>query len=374
MRQHWKTYGLGFLFWTAIGLLFTGQQYLLQASSVDVFEILRVQMLMWYLWGLSAPCLAWLDRRLPYRHPLVYRLISRMALGMLWTAGFMVFFLGILVPVPLSRFVQYAPWHYLVCLLILGVSIGRDYYVQVQQRQLEAIRLEKNLTEARLQALRGQLNPHFLFNTMNTISSLVEENPHRAREVMEQLGTMLRFSLDSAHHAEIRLEQELTHLALYTDIIQTRFDDVTVDVVVEAAARGAFIPPFLLQPLVENAVQHGIMVRARPGAVKIKVAATPGQLQIAVVDDGVGLPEDWQFEENAGVGLRNTQARLFELYGEVATLTLANNDTGGTTAHIALPLRNREAGLSPKGASHTTQSVPFSLMSDPSQAGLERRA
>lgn len=338
MRKRWKVYGLGFLFWTVVGLLFTGQQYILQAPSVTLLQVLATQMLLWYLWGLSSPCLGWLDRRLPYRYPLTSRIMSRMLLGLLWTAGLVTLLLGVLVPVPLTRFLQFGPWHYLICLLILGVSIGRDYYTQAQQREVEAIRLEKNLTEARLQALRGQLNPHFLFNTMNTISSLVEEDPHRAREMMEQLGTMLRFSLDSAHHAEVPLEQELTHLALYTDIIQARFDDITVDVVADPATQDVLVPPFLLQPLVENAVQHGITVRARPGSIQIKIACVSDRLRISITDDGVGLREGWQLERDAGLGLRNTQARLQELYGDAVTFDLTGNRQGGTTILLVLPL------------------------------------
>lgn len=340
MNPRWKTYGLGFLFWTVVGLTLSGQQYLLLRPDVTWLAVLGTNMLMWYLWGLSAPCLFWLDRHLPYRTPRTYRVISRMILGAFWTAGLVVLYLVVLIPGPVSRVLQFGPWHYLVCLLILGVSIGRDYYDEARQRELDTVRLEKDLSDARLHLLRAQLNPHFLFNTLNTISSFVEEEPRRARYMMEQLGTMLRFSLDSANREEVSLGQEITYLQHYADILQARFgDQLTISITADPATQDALVPPFLLQPLVENAVHHGIKVRTAPGCIEVRASVEQDRLKLSVQDDGVGLAEGWSFDKHAGTGLQNTKARLRELYGEAFMFDLVAQPTGGTVALLNLPVR-----------------------------------
>lgn len=349
MQKRWKTFGLAWLLWTAVALLFTAQQYLLLLPDVTLWQAMQQPFLMWYLWGLSAPCLIWLDRHLPWRTPLARRLVSRLALGAVWTSGFIVVFLGLLIQVPLSGFVRFAPWHFLISLLILGYSIGHAYYIEARQRELEAARLAQHLSEARLQVLRAQINPHFLFNTLNTISSFIETNPRRARAIMEDLGTMLRFSLEASDRSVIPLAAEMAHLRIYTDIMQTRFEGkLTVTYTLAPDTEDALVPPFLLQPLVENAIQHGITTRTQPGQVTISVASEGDQLVLGIADDGVGLPPGWKREPHAGLGLQNTEARLRELYGDAFVFDLQPRPNGGTRVQLRLPLRRPKAAPQPE--------------------------
>jgi two-component system, LytTR family, sensor kinase len=223
------------------------------------------------------------------------------------------------------------------CLVALGHAIA--YWYEAEDRALNAERLQTRLAEAQLQALQRQLHPHFLFNTLHTISSLMRSDVESADVMIDRLSDLLRMSLRT-NAQEVSVKQEIDLLQSYLAIEQTRFRDrlsVSIDVAPEAL--DARIPHLLLQPLVENAIRHGIAPRARSGRIDIRVSQGNAQLRIEVRDSGDGVPPDRLFALNDGVGLSNTRARLTHLYGNEHHLSFANLDGGGFQVSIAIPFR-----------------------------------
>jgi len=234
-----------------------------------------------------------------------------------------------------------------VYVLIVGACVTTGYAAEARRREqeaaelgLHAAQLETHLAEARLRVLQSQLNPHFLFNTFNTISAFTETDPKIARQMMARLGKLLRSSLDHAGRQEVTLGEELTFLENYISIERMRFEDrLTVDVRIEDHARDALVPSFVLQPLVENAIRHGTGALLRSGHVQVSAGRVGDRLTLEVDDDGVGLPEGWRLEDHAGVGLSNIARRLAELYGSGHTFVVAGRAGSGVRVRIALPFR-----------------------------------
>ena len=217
---------------------------------------------------------------------------------------------------------------------VYGMSRAVHYYHEGQQRKIDNARLEKQLTEARLQALRNQLRPHFLFNTLHAISTLMGSDVKETRRMMALLGELLRISLEQDEQ-EVPLEQELQVLDLYLSIEQIRFQDrLRVEKDVAADTLQALVPHFVLQPIVENAIRHGIGTLSSAGTVEIRAQTENGSLQLSVLDDGPGSagPVD-------GVGLANLRARLAELYGDACALELASTGGRGFRATVTIPFR-----------------------------------
>jgi hypothetical protein len=212
------------------------------------------------------------------------------------------------------------------------------YFRRTQQREHRALELETQLGQARLQSLRMQLQPHFLFNTLNAISTLVQTNPQAAQEMIANLGQMLRLSLDSAPNPEVPLEQELKFLDCYLEIAQMRFGDrleVRFDVAPETG--DALVPTFILQPLVENAVRHGIEPGTARGAIEINVRHTGEKLCLSIRDTGVGLVAEAAGGAQNGIGIANTQARLQSLYPGRHHFVVRNSAAGGCVAELEIP-------------------------------------
>jgi LytS/YehU family sensor histidine kinase len=231
--------------------------------------------------------------------------------------------------------------------VIAGLAIASDYASQTRQRESEAHRLalqtadlERRLVESQLQSLRAQVQPHFLFNALNTISAFTETDPATARDLMQKLGDLLRASLRHSSDPFVTLGEELTFLDDYLQIESARFDG-RITVAVDAAddLLNISVPSFVLQPLVENAIRHGVAPRASGGHVNVTATHTGPTLDLRVEDNGVGLRPGWQFPRDAGVGLRNLAARLQHLYGRDELVRVAALPSGGTAVHIELPLR-----------------------------------
>jgi two-component system LytT family sensor kinase len=213
------------------------------------------------------------------------------------------------------------------------------FYERAKTREAREMELVSRLTEARLQALRMQLNPHFLFNTLNSIASLVQEEPGAAEEMIEALSDLLRLTLRASDRQEITVREEFQFLDRYLHIEQTRFGDrLQVEKDVDAGLLDAVVPILILQPLVENAIRHGIERQIAPGVVRISVERAGDKLRLAVVDDGYGakLGEGRLVE---GVGLRNTRARVKELYGPEGEFDVRPGKDRGFAVEIRIPLR-----------------------------------
>jgi LytS/YehU family sensor histidine kinase len=211
------------------------------------------------------------------------------------------------------------------------------YFAEVREREIQVSRLVAQLAEARLDALRQQLNPHFLFNSLNAITVLVRErNTRAATRVLELLSDLLRQVLRPEQPREVPLSQELQFVEQYLAIERVRFPDrLRVELMIESEVRNALVPIFLLQPLVENAIRHGVTRRVDAGRIAISARREGEMVHLSIRDDGVGIDE----HRSDGVGLSNTRERLRTLYGEQAILAITALPERGTEVSIAMPYR-----------------------------------
>ncbi|HEX2209877.1 MAG TPA: histidine kinase [Longimicrobium sp.] len=352
-RRPWLEAALIFAAWTVFGLLLANQGYMqaeLRGRSVSWVEVLRRGLLDAYLWAFATLAIFWLARRFPLERGRVLRgivvhLVAAVVLA-LARAGFMV---------ELSRRVDWLEvrsfsrqfWgssslNLIFYALLLGIAHAVLYHERYRERERAAERLAAGLTEARLQALKMQLQPHFLFNTMNAISALIPAEARPARRMVARLGDLLRIALEHEETQEVTLREELAFLQPYLEIEQARLEDrLTVAMEIAPETLDARVPHLILQPLVENAIRHGIAPRIEPG--RVEISATRGaddrSLHLEVRDDGPGVDRDSQARTRKGVGLANIQSRLEQLYGGDHRFALENHPEGGVVVRIALPFR-----------------------------------
>jgi two-component system, LytTR family, sensor kinase len=225
---------------------------------------------------------------------------------------------------------------------LIGLQHAVDYYRQARVKDVRSARLETRLMESQLQALQQQLHPHFLFNTLHAISTLVHKDPEKADLMVERLSDLLRVTLRKVGVQEVELAEELEYLRAYLDIEQIHFGNrLRVEYRIDAAAMDVLVPTLILQPLVENAIRHGLEPMVRPGTLRIDAQADGDTLWLRVRDDGAGLPKTWKRRE--GVGLTNTRSRLERLYSEEAAITVRDNPGGGVLVDVYIPLRRSGA-------------------------------
>jgi signal transduction histidine kinase len=310
----------------------------------------------WQIWGVLTPFVLWVSRRFPLdrgvRLPSVFVHLGAAAACALVD---LVAYSGVrsLVLQAVGRqesFPDLMRLHLLQggaafdLLLYAAIAAGGhafEYYRRYRDREVETSQLEARLIEAQLQVLKMQLHPHFLFNTLNSISSLMHRDVEAADRMIALLSDLLRMSLQSSAQQVVPLEQELAFLERYLEIETTRFPDrLRVGYAIEPAAREALVPNLLLQPLVENAIRHGIALRSAPGRVEVRAGVAGGRLRLEVQDDGPGMPGSKPARE--GIGLSNTRVRLAQLYGEDHTLEVRNAPRGGLLVRIVIPFSATE--------------------------------
>ncbi len=351
--------------WTLFALFFSTQIYLnslYHGRSQPLTSILIPWLTCSYLWATLTPVTLWLARRFPLEKEVIVR---RVALHLLF--GALVSLLQIVAYnfvfqtlvrrtsdsfFPLGPFedVFVGQFHFnllLYCVLV-GLYQTSDYYRRFREREqraaqleLEAAQLETQLTRAQLDALKMQLHPHFLFNTLNTISVLMEEDVIAANEMLLRLSDLLRAALKNNEAHEVTLEEELQFLEKYLQIEQARFQDrlkVSIDPAPETLA--AYLPNLLLQPLVENAIRHAVAPRATETVIEIRSRKQNGHLHLSVSDNGEGMV-DHAIPTN-GIGLSNTRARLEKLYGSNQDFRLETTAGSGVHISIILPFRTRD--------------------------------
>ena len=237
----------------------------------------------------------------------------------------------------------------LACHLVLAAGVARDYFLRYRSRLAEATLLRSQLAEARLQVLRTQLNPHFLFNTLNAVAAMVQTDPRGVRRMIALLSDLLRQTLDGASEQEVPLDRELDMLRRYLEIMEIRFRGrCETRIELDPGVRSALVPQLVLQPLVENAMKHGIGHAAGTGYVEVSAARQGGELVLSVRDSGpegrarggeVDLHAAGDDGFHGGFGLRHTRERLRQLYGHAGRLVLTRAEDGGTTAEVRLPYR-----------------------------------
>jgi len=307
------------------------------------------------LWALITPLIFRMAHVLPLeRGTAGRRLAGHLAIALVVAALLEVIRVGVLRPLLLpdgffgrmsgGAPARFTPWialirmrfldEFVIYVAVLAAGFARDYFVRYRAHAAETARLEAQLAEARLAALRMQLNPHFLFNTLHAVSALVERDPAGVRRLVARLSALLRHVLDSGARQEVSLREEIDFLRDYLDIQRVRFRD-RLDVVVDVAddLGDALVPNLVLQPLVENAVVHGVGRSEDAGRIEIGARRAAERLELTVTDNGPGLAG----ADGAGVGLANTRARLAALYGDEAALTLGPAPGGGVVARVALP-------------------------------------
>ena len=223
--------------------------------------------------------------------------------------------------------------------LLVGVGHGLEYYRGLRQREAQNERLSRQLAQTQLHLLKTQLHPHFLFNTLHAISALMHRDVKAADRMLARLSQLLRVALDYTGTQEVSLEEELDFLEPYMEIEQVRLGDrLSVELDVDPYTLDARVPHMILQPLVENAIRHGIAPRAGPGRITIRAHGSSDTLHLEVRDDGPGLPAGKS--ANGGLGLANTRARLEQLYGDRFTFEPANAPDGGFRVAIRIPFRS----------------------------------
>jgi two-component system, LytTR family, sensor kinase len=234
-----------------------------------------------------------------------------------------------------QRLVGRLPVNVILYWAILGAGYAVEYRSRFRRQQMEALQLEAMLAEARLQALRMQIHPHFLFNTLHAISALVDEDVRAARRMIARLSELLRLTLESGSRPEAPLGRELEALQRYLEIEQIRFQDrLVVEMEIEPEALDAVVPQLILQPIVENAVCHGVAPRAASGRINVAARRRNDMLELQVCDNGPGIPAG---EMTEGIGLGNTRARLQQLYGDRGRLDICNGESGGLRVTLTIP-------------------------------------
>ena len=351
----WRRVGPMMLGWTAVALFFANRMfysYQLLGPPVSWRDAIAWSLLDWYLWAALTPLVFWLYRAFqlgrgaPFRNLLVHLGLSVFfmaahstlygaALWVRWRTYGDVSVDDLLASLFLARFHFDVITYWALVLLRMAL----DFHQRYREEEVRVSRMETQLARAELHALRMQLNPHFLFNTLNAISALMHRDVPAAERMLARLSDFLRLTLESGRAVEVPLRQELDFLQRYLEIEQVRFPDrLKVEMDVDPETLNAQVPSLILQPLVENAIRHGIAPTSDAGRIGIVAARENGHLLLKVTDDGPGLRPGSE-PPREGVGLTNTRERLRQLYGPESELTLRNGPAGGLDVSLSLPFR-----------------------------------
>jgi signal transduction histidine kinase len=369
LQRPWARWLLIFGLLTLVALFDASQSFLLLHFFVQrrwpppmsVGTILAISLSEWYAWAALAPLLIIVARRFSFE-PTRWR--ASLGLLLVLTAVVALGKVAIDVPIQLALRTEWGSLkfdtpgelfviffaarfliYFLICWAILGVGMAVEYYLKYRQRELQTFQLQARLAQAQLQVLKIQLQPHFLFNTLHTISALMHQDVELADRMLARLADLLRLTLDNAGLQEVPLQQELEFIQPYLEIEQARLGArLQVQMEIDPETRDAAVPNLVLQPLVENAIRHGIAPRPEGGRLAIRTRRTPGQLQLEVADDGPGLPPDDGVPCREGFGLKNTRARLEQLYGPSHQFTLSTGNPGGLVVTLAIPFHESGHG------------------------------
>jgi two-component system, LytTR family, sensor kinase len=359
-RRWLLTLALVFGFWTFFSF-FNGNQIYFGMRNEGMlhswWRIVGWQFIVWHLWTCFTPLVIRIGRSFPMgRSSWARSLIIHVPIALFLSAFHLAFciFMTILIrPFDVysstaSFMDQYLktmrfwlPLEFIIYGATLGLGHALNYYEKYREREFRAAQLEAQLAQAQLQALKMQLHPHFLFNTLNGIASLVRDNKSTAAvNMIVGLSDLLRHALENSGKQEVPLKEELDFLELYLDIQQMRFSDrLKVQMEIQPETLTARVPNLILQPLVENAIRHGIAQRVSAGLVAVSARRENGLLQLKVYDDGPGLLEGWRMEDSGGIGLANTRERLEQIYGTEHRFDVRNREEGGVEAIVLIPMR-----------------------------------
>jgi len=338
--------------WSAVALFSCGAIWLawqMLDNKTTLGVLLTLELPVWFFWVAATVAIVRLSRRHPLDRSRPYTSIGIHVAAATVTASLFVAFRLLWYqafnPAPYTdglvarwfwrMFREHFVSGFTLYWAVVGVYHAFTNYFRFRERDLEATLVRGQLAEARLEALRLQLRPHFLFNALNTASAVLEENPRRARRIIGRLGELLRASLRTDARHLVSLREEISLVSAYLEIEEERFGTrLTYEIDVPADAADALVPSFVLQPLVENAVRHGIAPREGPGHILIRAARCEDHIEIHVEDNGVGLHTQSPRE---GIGLGNTRRRLRELYDTPNAVTLQSRVGGGVDVCVRVP-------------------------------------
>ena len=334
-------------------LLFAVQQWLANMGSnveISLPTALQRQTVIWFVWLGLLPAMIAAARRNPILGaPRKRWLLRQFGLAMMFSAAHSLLvslirhMLGIAIvdtvlEGAVNLFLSRPGQNFLTYVFISIAYQGTAYHKAIRERDLRAVRLEVDLAEAKLASLESRLRPHFLFNTLNTIAALIRDDPAGAEAMIGQLSDLLRASLRADPGAEIQLAEELHLVEQYLAIQRVRFNDrLEVGLRATDEARMALVPQLILQPVVENAVRHGIAPRESGGSVWVSAERPDGRLRLIVEDDGVGMSNGPSANAGAGIGLGGLRSRLAHLYGTDHRLEVAPRLPSGTRVTIEIP-------------------------------------
>ena len=352
--------------WTLFALFFASQfalQNQLSQNPVPFWRILSWQLVSGYIWFGISPVILYLARRFPFddgkwKTSLPVHVVACVAIALiqLLIDSFVLTRLGYPPNRTFPDFFEAYKFFVLVNLHlsiliymgVVGIWSAYSYYQKYRERELMASQLEARLAQSRLQVLKMQLHPHFLFNTLNAISELIYKDPESADRMLTDLSDLLRLSFENLEVQEISLKQELEFLEKYLEIEQMRFHDrLSVHMRIAPDVLDASVPNMILQPLVENAIKHGIAPRSSGGRIDINAERNNGHLEIEVSDDGLGVPFGDLDNLPEGVGLSNTRRRLKHLYGDRHRFDLRKLEKGGLGVTLEIPYRESKSDQTP---------------------------
>lgn len=365
-ERRWMRLALIWGIWTFIGIVFTLQYYFSSYRSerpMRLIDSAYLQMTWSYLWALATPLVLWAAARLSIernnwlRSALLHVPISILLSVFITALGHIAVWLywGYPAGKPFSftnmtrfvvaNFTEGIGIYLLIALTSYALSYNRRY----REGQLRTLLLEAQLSQAQLQALKMQLHPHFLFNTLHSISALLNKDVTAARKMITRLGDFLRLTLENSGSQEVTLQQEMEFLSCYLEIERIRFQNrLVTNMDLGEQTLDAKVPNLILQPIVENAIRHGIAPRSSPGLIEIEAKQLGGTLRIQVRDNGPGLSEHRTSEIlfKKGLGLANTENRLKRLYGAAHLFDLRNNPDGGLIVTLEIPFHKDGAASS----------------------------
>jgi two-component system, LytTR family, sensor kinase len=359
----WRRLVLLFCGWTLVGLVFAAVSYGVALSQNDprfgISAALKLNLVLFYLWGVFSPFIFRFSRafRVEFRSPRIRNLGVQVPAIVLLAAVHELLLLSILwsispraraeSPLLYAYYARHFGYGFYIDLIIASlIVLGAHallYYDDYRAAQLEQSSLKTQLAQAQLRALKMQLHPHFLFNTLHSISSLVLEDPPKANSMIARLGDFLRLTLDHSDQQLVTLKEETEFLRCYLDIEQVRFGDrLRVTFEMDPAALSAQVPHLILQPVVENAIQHAVAPRTAQSQIDIKAAYRNGLLRLEIKDNGPGISSD-ELLADRGLGLNNIRARLNQIYGQDFRFELRNNPDGGLTVSMEIPFQANAA-------------------------------
>ncbi|HWN99530.1 MAG TPA: histidine kinase [Blastocatellia bacterium] len=360
LERRWVRVGVTIGLWTLFGLFLGSQMYLAYSrgeTQVGWRRIFALELSYAYVWAALTPLVLFLAHRFPvvrerWLRNLLIQIFASVVIGFGTRVFHDLMFINLisdpkrsfsLVKLLLNVYLIF-DYGAMIYWLIVLITYVFDYYRRYRGGEIRATRLEAQLALSQLQALKMQLQPHFLFNTLHSISALVYKDAEAADNMIARLGDFLRLTLENEGAQEVSVQQELEFLKCYLDIERIRFRDrLTVRFKIDPQVLDARLPNLILQPIVENAIKHGIAPQTSAGRIEIEASRLNGLLHVQVTDNGSGLQPngDSGMIIKEGVGLANTQARLQQLYGNDHRLDMINTTQGGFSVILEIPFKQQ---------------------------------